>query len=60
MNEFTLTLSEQDMQVLTAAIGEMPFKLAAPLVNKINQQIMAQHAVNGAAEPRPQDREPLQ
>ena len=37
--EYTLSLNEQDFSVLSAALVEMPFKLAAPLIQKINLQI---------------------
>ena len=45
--DYTLTLNEQDMAALNTIIGEMPYKLAALLVKKINEQIEAQKgAVN--------------
>lgn len=37
--EYKLTFNEQQMQMLQAAIGELPFKHAAPLVQAINQQV---------------------
>lgn len=40
--EFTLRFTAQDMEILNLAIGEIPFKLAAPLVAKINKQISEQ------------------
>jgi len=48
---YQLTLNEQEMQVLNQALGELPFRLAAPLINSINQQIVAQRTPNGRAEP---------
>lgn len=35
-------LTEQDLQILSAALGEIPFKIAAPLVEKLNKQIAEQ------------------
>lgn len=37
-----LELTEQDLQILSAALGEIPFKLAAPLIDKLNKQIAEQ------------------
>jgi hypothetical protein len=34
-----IEFNEQQLQVLNAALGEIPFKLAAPLVAHINAQI---------------------
>lgn len=42
MKMFKIELTEQDLQILSAALGEIPFKIAAPLVDKINQQIAEQ------------------
>lgn len=42
MQEYTLKFNEQQMQVLNMALGEIPFKLAAPLVREINEQIESQ------------------
>ena len=39
---YKIELTEQDLQVLNMGIGEIPFKLAAPLVDKLNQQIAEQ------------------
>ena len=40
--EYKITLTEQDLQILSAALGEIPFKIAAPLVEKLNKQIAEQ------------------
>lgn len=45
---YSLSLSDADLQVLAKALDEMPFKLAAPLINKINTQIT--EAVKGNAD----------
>lgn len=39
---FKIELTEQDLQVLNIALGEIPFKIAAPLVDKLNKQIAEQ------------------
>lgn len=36
---FTISLSEADFQVLNQALIQIPYKYAAPLIQKINQQI---------------------
>lgn len=40
--EYTLKLTAADLSILSAALGEMPFKVVAPLVGKINAQIAEQ------------------
>ncbi len=42
MQTFTINFTEAQLQVLTAAIVEMPFKLASPLVSHINSEIQKQ------------------
>lgn len=42
MMEYTLKLTAHDLGVLSAALGELPYKAAAPLVAKINRQIVEQ------------------
>lgn len=39
--EYTLKLSDQHMQVLNAALVEMPFRVASPVIQEINRQIQA-------------------
>lgn len=36
---YTLSLTDKDLQILAAALDEVAFKLAAPLINKINSQL---------------------
>ena len=40
--EYSIALTGQELSVLSAALVELPFKVAAPLVAKINQQIAEQ------------------
>ena len=39
MNTFTITLTEADLQVINAGLQELPMRIAAPLVVKINGQL---------------------
>ena len=39
MNEYKLTFTEEDMHILQRALVELPFKIAAPFIDKINYQI---------------------
>lgn len=45
-----LKFTDQEMQLLQMAIGELPFKLAAPLVQSINRQIAEKQAERQSAE----------
>lgn len=41
--EFTLTgLTEQDVNIIGAGLQELPFKVAAPLIQKLQQQVTEQ------------------
>ncbi len=42
---YKIELTEQDLQVLNIALGEIPFKIAAPLVEKLNKQIVEQQKI---------------
>lgn len=39
MKTFNLQLDAQDMQVLNSALVNLPYHLAAPVINKINAQL---------------------
>ena len=41
---YTLTLNDQDLQIIMKGLEEQPFKFAAHLVNKISGQLSAQLA----------------
>jgi|GEM_PF-6512075 len=43
MKQHRLTLNDEQLAVLNAALVELPYRMAAPLINSINQQLMAQH-----------------
>jgi hypothetical protein len=54
-----IEFNEQQLQVLSAALVELPFRVSAPLINHINQQISEQRALEfderrEAAENNPQ------
>jgi hypothetical protein len=40
-----IQFNEQQLQVLNAALVELPFRISAPLINHINQQIKEQQAL---------------
>ena len=40
--EYTVKISEQDIAVLSAALVELPYKISAKLMNKLNKQIVEQ------------------
>lgn len=42
MNEYLFKLTPADLSVIDKALQEMPFRLAHPLIAKINAQITAQ------------------
>jgi 16S rRNA A1518/A1519 N6-dimethyltransferase RsmA/KsgA/DIM1 with predicted DNA glycosylase/AP lyase activity len=37
--KFTLEFDEQQLTILDRAVAELPYKIAAPLVQSINQQL---------------------
>lgn len=41
MSEYTLVLSDDDLQAINAGLQELPMKIAAPLIMKINKQLHA-------------------
>jgi len=44
----TLTFTQEQLQVLDKAIADLPFRVAAPLVQEINKQIHAQQTQEAA------------
>lgn len=38
---FKLNLSAQQLQVINAALGEIPYRIAAPVVFEINKQLQS-------------------
>lgn len=48
---FNLTFSKEEMEILDEALGRMPYKVVAPLIDSINQQI------RGNAEPKKENKD---
>jgi hypothetical protein len=53
MKTFAITFTQEQLQVLNAALSEIPYRVAAPLINSINAQIQKQfdrdeNAVSGS------------
>lgn len=44
-----LTLSDQYLNIIGAALGELPYRVVAPVVEEINRQIAQQKAEGAAA-----------
>jgi len=42
MTTFTVTFTQQQMQVLNSALMELPFKISAPVIQHINAEIQKQ------------------
>jgi hypothetical protein len=42
MKIITLTFTQEQLQVLNAALGDVPYRMAAPLIASINSQIQRQ------------------
>ncbi len=40
--EFQLTLTQEDLNVLKAALQEMPYRIVAPLLSKLEAQLQSQ------------------
>ena len=41
---FTLKFNEKEMEILDEALGHMPYKVVAQLIDNINQQIRTSNA----------------
>lgn len=41
-SDMKLELTQEQLQIIGAALSEMPYRVAAPLVAEINKQIAAQ------------------
>ena len=39
---YTITLTQEQLNVVAAALGELPLKFSAPVVAEINKQVSAQ------------------
>ncbi|WP_158637493.1 hypothetical protein [Paracoccus sulfuroxidans] len=45
----TLTLTDQQLQLIGAALAEMPYRMAAPIMAEINRQIAQAQQASGDA-----------
>jgi len=43
-----LTFTQEQLQILDKAVAELPFKIAAPLIQEINNQIRSQQEQEAA------------
>lgn len=41
--EYCITLTQEELNILSAALVELPFKMSAPLISKINKQLSEQN-----------------
>lgn len=53
-----IDFNPQQLQVLNAALGEMPYRIAAPLINHINAEIQKEFALSAGDGPTGQTPEP--
>lgn len=44
--EYQITLTQQSLQVINDALMQMPYFLAAPVVNAINAQILIRNPID--------------
>jgi len=51
MKTFNLLLDEQEINVLGAALAELPFKVSANLIQKLQQQVNEQQPKTGEVLP---------
>lgn len=49
MDSFTITLTKDQLQVLSEGLVEMPYRKSAPLIDIINKQIQTQLAAEQPA-----------
>ncbi len=40
--EYAITITDEDLPVLSAALVELPYRLAAPLIVKLDRQVAEQ------------------
>lgn len=44
---FTFQIDEQDLKIIMAALGELPFKMSYQVINKLESQIQSQSSNQG-------------
>ena len=50
-SNFTISFTIEDLQVIDAALAEMPYRIAAPIINKINSQLATSHSDDDGEQP---------
>lgn len=50
MEKFTLVISAQTLNTIGAALSELPYKIAAPAIQEVNEQVQKYLADKKAAE----------
>ena len=50
-SNFTISFTIEDLQVIDAALAEMPYRIATPIINKINRQLAASHSDDDGEQP---------
>lgn len=50
VKEYVLTLNDQDLNIISTALIEMPYKVSAPLIGKISVQLESFNASANTAE----------
>jgi hypothetical protein len=46
---FTFTLTAQEVDVIGQALAELPFKMAAPVINKLREQVQTSYSAGETA-----------
>jgi hypothetical protein len=55
---YTISLTDQEVQVLGAALAELPFKVSSALISNIQNQINEQ--IQNSESEQPSDKDPLE
>lgn len=50
MNEFQISLTADDLNVIGQLLGQAPWSVANPLIQKLNQQVQDQQTMQGIVE----------
>lgn len=49
MEEFTIKVTAQEIDTIAKGLFELPFKIAQPLLEKLNQQVVGAQTLEAAA-----------
>lgn len=50
-SNFTISFTVEDLHVIDAALAEMPYRIATPIINKINRQLATSHSDDDGEQP---------